>query len=254
MPRSGERSTSIIATMHPPERVERIRAIGRKRARIAVLVTTICAVTLIGVAAEQVSERRIGRFGSIGRELAESEIGQINDLANAEGKAPWLILGFRSMILGVTTLKVYLEPDVTTEGLNRGGILHLAADDAPGVARRSRWKVVNKASYAYVPLAGKPREIAGERDLGWPFTVAGDIDDETLISLVTFVRSRPAIPGVPEGSAPREVVSAPLSGVWRQGDRFIVGLRLREDAEVFGVTLIRKGGQWRVTKWNWSVA
>ena len=108
--------------------------------------------------------------------------------------------------------------------------------------------------YAYVPLGGKPREITDERDLGWPFTIPGEIDDETLISLVTFLRSSPPIPGVPEGQAPREVVSAPLSGVWRQGDQFIVGLRLREDAEVFGVTVIRKDGQWVVTKWHWSVA
>ena len=125
--------------MHSTERVEGNRADAWKRSRFAILVTTFCAVTLIGVAAEQVSERRIGRFGSIGRELSELEIAQITDLANAEGKAPWLMLGFR--ILGVTTLKVYLEPDVTTEGLDRGRLLHLSADDAPRVAQRAPWKV-----------------------------------------------------------------------------------------------------------------
>ena len=238
---AGEWSTSIIATMHALERAEQIRAHARTSARIAVLMTSVCALTLIGVAAEQVSEKRIGRLRSIGRELSESEIAQITDLANADGKALWLILGFRGMIPDVATVRVYLEPDVVTDRLRRGRILHLSAD-APRGAQRSRWKVVNKASYAYVPLGGKPREITDERDLGWPFTIAGEIDDETLISLVTFVRSSPPIPGVPEGQAPREVVSAPLSGVWRQGDQFIVGLRLREDAEVFGVTVIKKTG------------
>jgi hypothetical protein len=199
--------------MHATQRVERIRVSARKGVRIVTLVTTFCAVTLIGVAAEQVTEKRIGRFGSIGRELSALEIAHITDLANAEGKAPWLILGFRSMILGVTTLKVYLEPDVTTEGLNRGRILHLAADDAPRVAQRSRWTVLNKASYAHVPLGGKPREIADERHLGWPFAVAGDIDDETLISLVTFIRSRPAIPSVPEGFLRKDVASGKFDPV-----------------------------------------
>jgi hypothetical protein len=49
-------------------------------------------------------------------------------------------------------------------------------------------------------------------------------------------------------------MSAPLSGVWRQGDTFIVGVRLREDTEVFGVTVIKRAGQWVVVKWNWSIA
>ena len=243
-----------MTAMRSTERIARSLTSGRKLVRTAALVMTFFAVTLSGISAEQVSEKRIGRFGSIGRELSEHEIAQITDLANAPGKAPWLILGFRSMIPGVATLRVYLEPDVATERLHRGRILHLIADAAPRGAQRSPWKVKTMGSYAYVPLRGKPREIADEDDLGWPFTVAGEIDDETLISLVTFVRSRPAIPGVPEGAAPREVVSAPLSGVWRQGDQFIVGLRVREDAEVFGVTLVRKGGQWVVTEWNWSIA
>jgi hypothetical protein len=107
---------------------------------------------------------------------------------------------------------------------------------------------------AGLELAGSAGEIAGEQDVTWPFAVDGEIDDETLISLVTFVRSRPALPGVPEGQAPREVVRAPLSGVWRRGDQFIVALRLREEAEVFRVTVIKKDGQWAVAKWDWSIA
>jgi hypothetical protein len=238
--------------MNSTERVERIRARVRKPARIAALVTTFCAVISISVAAGQVSETRIGRFGSIGRDLSELEIAQITDLASAVGKAPWLILGFRSMIPGVATLRVYLEPDVTTERLNRGRILHLIADDAPRVAPRSRWKVANTESYGYVPLDGRRREFANEDDLGWPFAVRGEIDDETLISLVGFVRSRPPIPGVPEGAAPREVVSWPLSVIAQQDDQFIAALR-NGGAEVFRVTVIKKGGRWMVAKWDWAI-
>jgi hypothetical protein len=84
--------------------------------------------------------------------------------------------------------------------------------------------------------------------------VHGEIDDETLISLVTFVRSKPQLPDVREGQAPREVPSAPLSGVRRLSDHFYVGLRLRGDSETFGVALIRKDGQWVITKWNWAIA
>ena len=75
-------------------------------------------------------------------------------------------------------------------------------------------------------LDGRLREIANEDDLGWPFAVKGEIDDETLISLVAFVRSRPALPDVPEGLAPQEEVKSwPLSVIVRQGDQFIAALR-----------------------------
>ena len=72
------------------------------------------------------------------------------------------------------------------------------------------------------------------------------------ISLVAFVRSRPALPGVPEGSAPREVVSWPLLVIVQQGDQFIAALR-NGGAEVFRVTVIKKDGRWVVAKWDWSV-
>jgi hypothetical protein len=240
--------------MCPTKRLERIRASVRKPAQLAALVTTFYAVTLSGIAAAQVSDTQIRRFGTVGRSLSDSEVTQIARLANAAGKPPWLVLGFTSMISGVTKLTVYLQPDVTTRGLRRGRLLRMVARDAPDFSGRSEWTVEDSASYAYVRPADSADEITSEKDLAWPFAVHGEIDDETLISLVTFVRSRPLLPNVHEGSALREVVSAPLSGVWRQGDTFIVALRLREDTEVFGVTVVKKDGQWVVAKWNWSIA
>jgi hypothetical protein len=217
--------------------------------------TFFCAFVFVAVASGQVGEQQVRRFGEVGRSLSEREIAQIADLANAAGKPAWLVLGFPSMISGVTTITVYLHPDVTTERLRRGRLLRLVADTdaAPAISRRSDWKLTDTISYAYVPLETSTDEIAGERDLAWPFAVLGHIDDETLISLVTFVRSRPSLPDIPEGAAPRQVPNAPLSGVWRQGDQFVVALRLRGDAETFGVTVIRSGERWLVTKWNWSI-
>jgi hypothetical protein len=236
------------------DEVAAVRASVRKLGRIPALVTTFCAFAFIGVAAEQVSETQIRRFGDVGRSLSEREITRIAAIANAAGKPAWLILGFPSMIGGVTTLTVYLRPDVTTERLSRGRLLRLVADDPPVVSERSDWRVKETAPYAYVPLVGQAGEIAGDRDLAWPFAVDGEIDDETLISLVTFVRSRPPLPGVPAGLGPREVASAPLSVVWRRGDQFMVALRGRDAYEMFKVTLVREAGRWLVTKWDWSIA
>ena len=191
--------------MQATERPERIRAsVREERVPVAALVLTFCAGIFISVAAEQVTEARVGRFGAVGRDLSEQEISQISDLGNAAGKPPWLILGFQSMFIGVARLRVFLEPNVVTDRLHRGRILRLIADAPPLVSRRSRWKVENTESYAYVPLDGRLREFANEHDLGWPFAVKGEIDDETLISLVAFVRSRPAIPATPEGAAPEK--------------------------------------------------
>jgi len=223
------------------------------RRRSSVTALALCAAVFVNVAAQQVSEARVGRFGTVGRGLSEEEILQIRGLGNAAGKPPWLILGFGSLIWGVERVTVYLEPTVTTERLQRGRALRLMADTPPLVSRRSPWRVENTEAYAYVPLDGRPREFANEDDLGWPFTVRGEIDDATLVSLVAFVRSRPALPGVPEGAAPREVVSWPIAGIAQHGDQFVASLR-HGGAEVFRVTVIKKDGQWVVTKWDWSVA
>jgi len=241
----------MIANMNESSRVERIPI--QLRGSVPVLVTVFCAFAVISGAAQQVSGTRIGRFGAVGRSLSEREIAQIADLAGVAGKPAWLVLGLPSMIRGVATLTVYLHPDVTTQRLHRGRVLHLVAKDPPVVSERTDWMTKDTASYAYIPLTESSGEIASENDLAWPFAVVGGLDDETLISLVRFVRSRPPIPGVPESQAPREVVSAPLSVVARMGDQFIAAFRTG-NAAVFRVWLIRKDGTWLVTKWDAAVA
>jgi hypothetical protein len=131
-------------------------------------------------------------------------------------------------------------------------MLHLVAKDPPVVSERSERTVADTASYAYVPVE-QARQIASRDDLAWPFEVEGGLDDETLLSLVAFVRSSPRLPDVPEDAAPRVVPTSPLSVVARQGDQFTVALRLGI-GERFGVWLIRKDRAWLVTKWSWSIA
>jgi hypothetical protein len=221
---------------------------------LSVLMAIFCALAVIGVDTEQRNETRIGRFGTVGQSLSEHEIAQIADLANAAGKPVWLMLGLSSMIPGVATLDAYLQPDVSTERLRRGRMLRLVAnEDPPAVPERSAWTVKDTTSYAYVPLSEKAGEIASKEDLTWPFTVEGSLDDDTLVSLVKFVRSSPPIRGVPEGQGPSRLPRAPLSKVVRLGDQFIAVFRVR-DGEGFGVWLIKKDGKWLVTKWSWSIA
>lgn len=208
-------------------------------------------VSLLGAQAIDTGPKR---FGSVGRGLSAAEIVQIADLAKSAGKRPWLVIGFPSMITGNATLTVYLEPDVTEAPVRRGRMLRLIADDPPVVLRRSAWTVKSTGSYAYIDAPGRrATEMMDERDVRWPFAVEGEIDDETLISMVAFIRTKPSLPGVPEGQAPRVAAEAPISAVARQNAQFIVALRTSE-ATGQRVTLARKKGQWAITHFEqWIV-
>jgi hypothetical protein len=197
--------------------------------QLLAIMTKICAVLILSLAVPQPLGTRAGRFGSVGRGLSDAEITEINQLASNAGRLAWLVIGFPSMLSGLRMVTVYLEPDATNVGVHRGRMLNLVADDPPTVPQRSPWRVKAVASYAYIIEPNDPRrEITDERDIRWPFAVDGDIDDATLISVVTFIRSRPGIRGVPEGQFPREVAVSPISVIARRGDQYIVALRTSE--------------------------
>ena len=105
--------------------------------------------------------------------------------------------------------------------------------------------------YAYVPIAGRrPGEILDEGDLGWPFILDGEFDDDALISVVEFIRSQPVIP-VP--GFLRQVPAAPITGIQRRDDAIVAGLRTGE-AMGSSVWLVRKDGQWVITRSETSIA
>ena len=212
---------------------------------------TLWGLLIIAVAG-QTPTTDPGRFGSL--PLADSELVQIRDIANGAGGNAWLVIGFRSMIAGVATVTVYLRPGAKGPQVSRGRLLVLIADDPPVVPQRSVWKIKETRSYAYVMSPrSQPFQISDERDVGWPFLVEGEIDDRTLFSLVSFIRSKPQIPNVPEGQAPREIAGAPISAVVARDDQFVVALRTSE-ATGQRVTVARKDGQWAIVHFEqWIV-
>jgi hypothetical protein len=200
----------------------------------------------------QSADFRRSRFGSVGRGLTDAEVVQITDLANAQGNPPWLLLGFPSTTYDLT-VTVYLEPDVTNAVVHRGRVLTLSAHGPPSVPERSAWTLKETRPYAYIVAPGhRTGEMIDERDISWPFAVRGDIDDDTLIDLVEFIRSKPAIP-VPEGAAFRNLGDAPIAGVTRVDDGFVVGLRTGE-ATGQRITITRGAGHWVITHFEmWIV-
>ena len=212
---------------------------------------TLCTLLIISVAG-QTPASSPARFGSLA--LADSELTQIRDIANGAGGNAWLVIGFPSMIAGVATVTVYLQPDAKGPRVSRGRLLVLIADDPPVVPHRSVWKIKEARSYAYViPPGSQPFQISDERDVGWPFVVEGEIDDRTLFSLVSFIRSKPQIPNVPAGHAPQQVGGAPISAVVGRDDQFIVALRTSE-ATGQRVTVTWRNGQWTIAHFEqWIV-
>jgi hypothetical protein len=121
--------------------------------------------------------------------LTQADVAQIVSLAATAGNSPKLTLGFRSMVQGVATVDVFLEPETLDGEVRRGRMLRLVADDPPKVPERSAWRLQETRFYAAIAVPGRrPFEISSERDLGWPFEIDGQIDDATLVSLMTFIR------------------------------------------------------------------
>jgi hypothetical protein len=80
--------------------------------------------------------------------------------------------------------------------------------------------------------------------------VEGEFDDDTLISIVDFIRSQPRIP-MP--AFRKEVIGAPISFIGHRDDAIYLALRTSEwtGDEVW---LTRKNGQWVITKFESWIA
>jgi hypothetical protein len=190
------------------------------------------------------------RFGRA--PVSDAEVAQIADLASSTGKRLWLLRTPDAGMMSERVSYLFLEPDVLGKRVLRGRVLRLSANEPPSVPIRSPWAIRESQSYAYVPITGRQlAEIEGENDLGWPFIVRGEFDDDTLISIVEFIRSQPPI-SVP--AFLKRVPADPIAGIARDGDAIVVGLRPREEAMGHAVWLVKKDGSWVITRSETSVA
>ena len=213
--------------------------------RNAVLVLLLGSTTTLVSA--QATDFALRRFGS--QPVSDAEVAQIAELAISTGKRPWLLRSPSSMITDVRVASLFLEPDVPSLRVQRGRMLRVVSAGSPSA--RSPWRIRESHLYAYIPIAGRrPGEILDEGDLGWPFILEGEFDDDTLISVVEFVRSQP---GIPVPAFLRKVPAAPIAGIQRRDDAIVVGLRTGE-ATGSSVWLVRKDGQWMITRSESSIA
>jgi len=190
------------------------------------------------------------RFGRL--PVSDAEVAQIAELASSTGKRLWLLRTPNAVMMSERVSYLFLEPDVLGKRVLRGRVLRLRADEPPNVPIRSPWTMRESQSYAYIPIARRQLgEIEGEHDRDWPFVVRGDFDDDTLISVVEFIRSQPPIP-VP--AFLKSVPADPIEGIARDGDAIVVGLRPHDEAMGHAVWLVRQNGRWVITRSESSIA
>jgi len=212
-----------------------------------VFILTVLSVMFARIAG-QAPDSTVKRFGRA--PVGDAEVAQIAELASSTGKRLWLLRTPNAVMMSERVSYLFLEPDVLGKPVLRGRVLRLRADEPPNVPIRSPWTIRESLSYAYIPTTGRQHgEIESENDLDWPFIVRGEFDDDTLISIVEFIRSQPPIP-VP--AFLKSVPSVPIAGITRGDDAIVVGLRPHEEMG-HGVWLVRKDGRWVITRSETSV-
>lgn len=137
------------------------------------------------------------RLGPTGNHLTSDDLDQIGRL-NIGDRAVWVLEGQPRGFEPSNSWYVvaYLTPDQTRTDIRRGRLAVLKAEMTSPEAYDGpkRWEVGSMGDYAQVPLPGtKPDAVAGGRDLNRPFKVVGTVDDDSLLAIVSFIRTGPSI-------------------------------------------------------------
>ena len=193
------------------------------------------------------------RFGSV--PVSDSEVAQIEELVISNGKRPWLLRSLQTMELEVRLAYVFLEPDLIGGRVHRGRALTLRADGPRFGPPRTPWRLEASQLYAYLPTQGRlAGEIRSEGDTTWPFTIHGEFNDATLVSLIEFIRSGPPLPIVHKNQANRHLRrDVPVSVVARRNGGILVGLRTG-DLQGENVTIVRRNDKWLITEFGMWIA
>jgi hypothetical protein len=137
------------------------------------------------------------RLGPMGDRLTADDLEQIRRL-DFGGRAVWVLAGQPRGFEPSNSWYVhaYLDPDHVRADTRRGRIAVLKAEmtspdayDGP-----KTWTLVSMLDYAQVPVStARPNAIDGGRDLNRPFRVVGSFDDDSLVAIVSFIRSGPIL-------------------------------------------------------------
>jgi hypothetical protein len=201
------------------------------------------------------------RIGPTGDRLTADDLEQIGRV-DFGGRAVWVLVGEPHGLLLSNSwyVNAYLEPDHVRPDIRRGRIAVLKAEmTSPDAYDHPKtWALASMLDYAQVPATtDRPDAMTSGRDLNRPFRVVGTFDDDTLVSIVSTIRSgsivdassQPKTGAPPSGVFYQVQKSWPISSIVRQGDAAEVSLLGMSPNERSGqrVILRKEGTSWTVT-------
>jgi hypothetical protein len=225
--------------------------------RLVVIVVGTLLLTLQSTSSSAI------RLGPTGDRLTSDDLGQIGRLEFG-GRAVWVLVGQPHGLERSNSWYVvaYLEPDQVRANIRRGRIAILRAEMTSPEAYEGpkRWELVSMGDYAQVLVSrARPEAIAGGRDLNRPFRVIGRLDDESLVAIVSLIRSGPSIPapaqaqtGPPPAGIFHQVEKLwPISSIiQRADDVFEISLLDTSPSEKSGQTVMlrKEGALWKIAR------
>ena len=214
-------------------------------------------VVLIGLCvslASVASGDEIYRFGPLGKRLTTSDLAAISRAAAADNRNPWAVFGSYSQILPETWyVDAFLPPTRSTNKVRVGEVRHLECKPTRS-GTCLEWRVVPKSG-RYVQVAdgqGFDESVKVRRSSERPIQAEGEFSDPELVSLILFVRSKPAPKS--GGSVMGVTGTYPIISIHRQIN-LTVWVRMSEDGRVGETAIVRKTTSgWQVMEVGWWVA
>jgi hypothetical protein len=194
-----------------------------------------------------------GRVYIEAKDLSPADMVQVRGFTRPTGKKPWWIYGFRYEPRGSTyartQLWIYLQPDEENGRVRRGRAMRVEIAASSSARARMPSRVESTWKYAQVAEIGRrPDELKGRSDLQRPFLLDGEFNDQTLVNVVTFIRSSPESEPRRNGAWPARVNgSLPITYVRRSGERIEVTLNV-DDFHGESVTLEERNGRLVIVK------
>lgn len=170
-----------------------------------------------GLLAVQVPRGQPLVFGPQAAWLRPVDVDAVGRAVAPYGGAPWLITEVRRSPPRRTgefqwSAMAYLAPTIATSEFRRGRLVHVSTGlTAEQLADPSTWTAdpTTVREWAQVAIPDRAFEdVKNEQDENLPLWISGDLTDADLVSIVVFLRSRPAItvrPGLNLGQVPGPV-------------------------------------------------
>jgi hypothetical protein len=183
-------------------------------------------------------------FGRLGGRLTARDLEKISQATGGKQR-PWAVLGTYSQVLPETWfVDAFLPPTRSTGTIRRGVVTHLECKPKNGTCLE--WHAQPKPGEYLQVADGRAfdESLAVRRTSERPILIDGEFSDQDLLSLVLFIRTRPAPRGA--NSVMRISGERPIMAIERTNDAS-VWVRMSDDGVSGETATVRKtSAGWQV--------